>query len=367
MRLTEPLAFKLVALFALIPLAGFLPLVLGPGQPMGQTPAPVWMNELVITAGSWPLDAGAPDLSAAFVAGLVERSTSIAYSYTPSTVSSVAAASMFTGLLPLMSGVQSAGQRLPAGTWTTAMGLAAEGSATAAFLEEPLISATGLEGFSTVEEDLEGAEVLATRVLQLWNTEVDRPSFVWVHFADAGPGGSKVGDFLRRLEQAPGGLDEARRAESLILMTAFASDGKLGLDNDSGFRVPLSLALPADLFGGLRSEGMASLVDVPQILIEVLGLPLPATRMDARPSIVDAFKGSAVYNWTLLEGPDGHVLRRGIRRLTAPGRPPAALEGVQAWTAQEVGCDAGFERAPDGPALYGKLLSQLLGPRPATD
>jgi hypothetical protein len=361
MRLTESRAAKLVALLVALPLVGFLPRVLRSADPAAKSAPHPWMNALLITAGTWPLADGLPDMSDPAVAELVSRSTSIANSYSPSPLASVAAASLFSGLRPVTSGVDAVGERLPAGTWTIASGLAEAGTSTAAFLEEPLVREVGIAGFEVVEEGpFASPAAVAERVLAVWARETDRPTFVWVHFASAGVGGARVGRLLQTLEEAPGGLDEARRAEGLILTTAFASDGALGVAEDSGFRVPLSLALPADLFGGLKSPGMVSLVDVPQVFFEIVKLDPPAKRFDARPSIVDAFKGSAVANWILLQGPEGHVLRRGIRRLSAPGLPPADSTQAQAWTVSELGLDRDFERLPDDGGLYGRLMGQLL-------
>ena len=151
-----------------------------------------------------------------------------------------------------------------------------------------------------------------------------------------------------------------------VVAIALGSDGAISETDDSGFHVPLLLSLPADLFSGRRSLGSASLVDVSAALVEVGSLPPSRGRFDARPSISTIFMGTTVYNWNLLLGPQGHVLRRASLRMTAGGLPPADPAQVANWLLAEPAQNKGFTLLDRGPAesdasrLYVKLIEQLL-------
>lgn len=357
----------LLAILMLLPVVGFLPGLFGERVMVPAEPKPLFLDLLVITAEVWPLVDGQPAMQGPALFDLMARSTSIEHAFTPSSVSEAAATSLFTGQWPTSTGVLAPGDRLPPGTWTLATAAQLRGNHTAAFLERPLVTATGLEGFAElVEEPKLDPEGLARSIVETWTAHPDRPSLIWVHLRDPGPEGARVDRLLQSLNELPGGLGGARRAEALVLLTALGSDGAITESDDSGFHVPLFLSLPADLFAGRRSPGSASLVDVSAALVELASLPPSSGRIDARPSVSTAFMGAEVYNWNLLLGPQGHVLRRGSQRLTAGGRPPGDPAQVGNWLLEEPDQDTGFTMLHRGPAqseasqLYVRLLQQLL-------
>ena len=355
----EKRAFGLVLFLIALPLVAFLPRVLAGRTDAPVTPEPAWLNLLLVTVGTWPLEDGRPDLSEPRLVERLEAYGSILATYTPSHLGPVAAASMLTGLRPTTTGVRAEGDRLAPGTWTLASGYRDLGGATAAFLAEPLVSATGIEGFELLDEGpgLTPAE-LAERTVAFWAGETERPTFVWLHLEHAGEGGAKVDELLEHLD-----LSVARTCESVVILTALGSDGPIAVDSDAGFRVPFLAALPGDMHAGSRSGATALLTDLPLFPAAALRMSRPAGGLDASDSIVASFQGVANHRWMLLEGPDGHVVRRDMNRMTAPGPAPADPAQARFWKAAASGQDSGFEPAdrPNGRQLYRRILDEKIG------
>lgn len=357
-----------LVLLVSLPFLIFVPRALFGGSDEMPGPPRRWVNTLLITAGTWPIEDGVPAAGSATLELFTQRASGFAQCYAPSDEISINAASAFSGLFPSTSGVQRGGDQLSPEIWTLVTGARNRGARTAAFLEEPLATSAGIFGFDTLVESPElGPAGLASAVIDDWLTHPDELSFVWVHLSHAGPSAVVLEDLLRGLTETPGGLDERRRAQTLIVVTAFGSGAEVAEDNDSGFRVPLYVEMPADIFAGRRARGAAMITDIAEVICESADLDRPKRNFDARRSLTAALGGAEFSEWSLLVGRDWHVLRRNNIRLSAPGLPPARPREVTGWDLKETQQDRGFTRSKDTASagavmrLYQRTLAELPG------
>ena len=312
---------------------------------------PRFTQLILITAGVWP-DGRLPATEAR------ARSASIEQTYAPARSSIGSAVSLWTGRYPMSHGVRGAEQRLPAGTWTLASAAQSVGTRTAAFLQEPHVSSSGLEGFDRVVED---AELSNDRAIELLAEELNaRPNervCVWIHFAK--PSASELArlrEFLFSEE-----FEADRSHECLIIQTAFRS--RQTESPDARARVPLFVELPGGTAARIGSTGSASLVDLPGALCELLTLPRPSTGQPALQShgedLWRNLNGGGSFPWLFLESDTGDVLRFGRTRVAR--RPDGSLKAEQTALPRS---DTGFRPAPPELAVqmhaqYEELVRQL--------
>ncbi|MCZ6596187.1 MAG: hypothetical protein O7B99_00955, partial [Planctomycetota bacterium] len=210
------------------------------------SPAPSWTHLIVVSASRWdaPLNAlDQPAVGALAIAALDRRASRIDRMYAPSPSSAACAASLWTGRWPGNHGVLENDRALVAGTWTVAAGAREAGAATAAFLQEPFVSATGIAGFDEVREspDLLPGEMTRYAAGFLADHTGERV-VLWLHLHDAGAGGQAVAEVLAGLFTA---LEpDGRRFESIVLVCAFGSGDAVDP------AAPFWLALPGALFAG---------------------------------------------------------------------------------------------------------------------
>ena len=219
-----------------------------------------------------------------------------------------------------------------------------DGAATAAFLEEPFVSATGIIGFDSVlEEPALWSERLVQLTAEHFERHVGERVALWLHLRNAGPAGRDLGDLLAGLHRA---LDATgRRNDSLVVVTGFSSE----LSGDERLRVPCIFELPSSLNAGRRGVGSASLVDVALILLKLMHVDAPDVTagekaLQSRVALAALIGGTNVHEWVLLEDEDGVVLRTRAERVASHGRPPVEDELL---LTQVAGPEGGYADAPD--------------------
>ena len=319
-----------------------------------QPPTPRFAQLVVVTVGEWP--DGALSLTEARA-----RSASIEQTYAPARSTVGSAVSLWTGRYPMSHGVRGPEQRLPEGTWTLAGAARSVGTRTSAFLQEALISSSGLEGFDRV---VENPALTNQRVMQLVQEELgvrpDERACVWVHLAK--PSASELSQLRELLFSDE--FEAERGHECLVVMTGFRS--AKDTSPDARARVPLFVELPGGTAAGVSSTGSASLVDLAGLLRELLTVPSPGVREPALQSrgqeLWRNLNGGGSYPWLFLEGAAGDVLRFGRTRVTlTPDGSPVAEQ------TEDPRSDTGFRPAPRELATqmiaqYEQLASELSKP-----
>ena len=288
------------ALILAVP-AAYLPQLFGSGPTAPSPRRPAWVHLIAVTASHWeaaPPGAPPPPALEAFY----REATGFERAFAPATATAGSAASLWTGRWPAHHGVLSNDLALAPGSWTLAEAARRSGARTAAFLEEPFVTATGIGGFETVLERPElGPAELARAGAAFLREHPEERVLLWLHLERSGPGGRAVAEVLEGLAPA---LEETRRAhDALTLVTAFAGEGPPG--SDARHRVPLFTALPAALLAGRRSPGSASPVDLAGVLRELLRLPHPdeaagEASLQSRPYLEAGLKGASGYELSLI-------------------------------------------------------------------
>jgi hypothetical protein len=346
-----------LARFAVLALVLAFPVVYVPRVVLGAHPAPIdlparWASLIVVTTSAWP-NAERDD---PVFEEMRRRAAHVGQVYAPSLSAAGAAASLWTGRFPASHGVRSNRLALAPGTWTLAESERASGARTAAFLQEPFASVTGIEGFETVVEDpdltpLEMAAAAASFLDEHVVDGEDERVCLWLHLAHGVPGADGSGlaslvDALRaHLEGSP------RRFTSFLVVTGFGRT--TAVHPDGRARVPLYAELSAGRAAGLEGRGAINLTDVAGAACEVLGLPLPGADEPPLQSRAQAFwaniNGGGGFEWQFLESAHGDVLRFGKTRV-GPG-PDGALV---AETTDTPAFDAAFAPAPEplAPRLF---------------
>ena len=366
--------WALLALILLLPVV-YLPRVLSGAAPEPLAPRPAWVQLVVVTASRWPDLDGAARHPA--FDRLERRGTRARQAYTTTLVPAGAAASLWTGRWASAHGVLAPDRALAPGSWTMARAAREAGARTVAFLQEPFATATGIAGFEKVRESPDAApSVLAADAATFLARHADERTLVWIHLADAGPGGADVGAVLDVLNTAREDPDDAtgRRFDTLTLVTGFGTDvpddgepggigepgepgepGEIGdLGDDRAYRTPLWAVLPAALYAGRSGEGSVSLVDVAGVLCELMRLPRPDESRGERPiqsytlNLEHALKGGGGFEWLLLHERDREILRFGRMRVVATGEPPWEDREPRVDAAPDPTADRGFVPGPAG-------------------
>jgi hypothetical protein len=293
----------LVLLCVLAPVLYLPRVLLGRTTPMPARIPPAWTHLVVVTVGAWAevptSDDAAPDVPGALGA-FRRRASRIASVVAPSAARASSAASLWTGRYPRGHGVLSNALALPPGAWTLARAARSVDTRTAAFLQEPFVSATAIGGFDEVVEDAAlDARALAERAADFLARTRGERALVWIHLADAGPRGIAVAAVLERLERALAETD--RGPESALALALLSRDGgppEPGLPAEASlarWTAPLWVALPGALSVGRRSDARLSLVDLGATLTLLLGLEVPAdARQDGRgPLLWNTLRGGA--------------------------------------------------------------------------
>jgi len=260
------LPILLLTLIIAAPLAGFLPRMLGERTPEPLDRRPSWVQLVVVTCDRLPAELGdvGPGL-----ATLERRAARAALRAPVPTAAAAAAVSLWTGRRDALSDLAPGGPE----PWSLAAAARRTGAASAAFLQSPLVSASGLGGFDRVVEDsaLEPGHLLSLADEHLARHS-GRRSVLWLHLADPGPRAERLDELLAGLHR----VLEARghRWDALVLVTALTAD--------AGARLPLWAELPSALYAGRRGRGTAELTDVAGVLLQLLRLPAPdVTRGEA--------------------------------------------------------------------------------------
>lgn len=311
-----------VAVFALVlafPLA-YLPRLFRHETPHFAASRPRNAHLVVVTTSIWP----ASDVRReAVFEDLALRAARIDQTYSPSASAAGAAASLWTGRYPANHAVRSNAQALAPGTWTLARALRDSGSATGAFLEEPFVSATGIDGFDEVLEVGDAtAEDLATHAAAFLGAHAKDRVCLWVHVARAGPDGARLARIVGVIRDSLAG--DPRRHLTMLVVAGFARPTAEG---DGTARAPMYVQLPSGLSAGFEGAGAVSLVDLAGAVCDVLGVAGPAAGAPPLQSHVENLwknvNGGGGFEWTFLEGTNGDVLRFGKTRV-AP-RPDGEL------------------------------------------
>lgn len=187
--------------------------------------------------------------------------------YAPTGAEPAAAASLYTGLLPLSHGLRSFAQRCDPAAITLALALQHRGLRTAAFSNLPLFTpGLGLErGFDACHFEA------GTDPLALANLAADflagvgpTHSFVWIHYQPpAGNTGAPGLDAIvaRMLDV----LREQRRLEGTFVIAAGSSPSRPAAP------VPLVWRIPGRHVSGSTRIGPCSTLDIPMTLLHLFG------------------------------------------------------------------------------------------------
>lgn len=319
--------FSRLALFALVlafPL-GMLPQVLwgtSPEAPLPRTPAR--SDVVVVSVGGWGdgPDADTPHLAA------FERRADRVPAVAPSVLRAHAAVGLWTSRYPGSLGLVAGEDRLAgpgSAPWTLADAMVRSGGRSAAFLQEPLVSTTGLGGFERVREDPDaGAEALAEDAAAFVAEHPDERLVLWLHLDLAGP-------------TSPAGLDAAFAR----LDAALAASGRLAsaarvlcrLDGDPDRPdAPLLVSLPGALYPGRRAAGRVSLVDVAGMLRVLLKLPPPVQTSPPTQARVEllwnALRGGDSPAWAVMQDGGEDLFYQGDERVRRKGDTAGTAELV---------------------------------------
>jgi len=311
----------LLAVCLLFPVV-MLPQVFLRGEDRPRELKPAWVHIVVVTAKVWP--AGGMPEGAAFER-LNQDGVRMAPLFSPSDSSAAAAAGLWSGRWPRTNGVTGADRALPAGAWTLASTARSTGAATAARLEEPFATVTGIGGFDDVREEPRLAiDRLAEDVAAFYERHPDQRTVLWVHLADAGPRGSRLADAIGAVQQAIG--DGQRRLDTLTLITGLAAGP--GPYPDSTALVPLFAELPTRLNAGTVGTPHLSLVDVAGGIADVLRLPYAAAQSRAAGMLYALSGGRALQPVEVRIGDVPIYRRANVRVVGAPGTAEALDQGL---------------------------------------
>ncbi len=321
----------------------------GPDSPLPHRP--LWAHLVVITVGAVPSDL---DTSHRALLELARRAAGVERMYAPSRSSAASAVSLWTGRWPMAHGVVSNDLRLPRGAWTLAKSARASGAATAAYLEEPFVTATGIEGFDAVVEQADlGAERLAQLLRGHLDTHADERVVAWLHLRDAGERGREAFALLGAVQAALDATD--RRYDAVTMFAAFATDRP----GDAGFRVPFLVELPSFIEAGRRGPGAASLVDVAGLLVDLFEVPAPDPHegeheAQSRAEFRFLLRGGNVTSTVWLDDGEQLVMRAGALRVTAPSRADVHADELFVEVSLKVQADTGFLPAAPHRAAGGR-------------
>ncbi|MCA8981841.1 MAG: hypothetical protein KDC14_17560, partial [Planctomycetes bacterium] len=330
----RPARLLLAALVLLGPIV-FAFELFGDAPAVPEEPHAAKSSLIVITASTWPEG----PLEHPALAALELRAGSVREFRAPSPSSAATAATLWTGRWPTNHGVLSGDLALAPGTWTLAEAARRTELRTFAILDEPLSSRHGIGGFQQVRElDQPVAAMAQDARRAIEESAAEGKDFVlWLHVADAGTGGAKVGELLAACEAAL--AENHDEFDASVLVTAFRRPGDAPLEER--LVVPFFIQLPARLYGGERGNGIAQHTDPCGVFLRMLRweVPLPAqgeSRDQSRtPMLYFALRGGNAERWYVIETPEGHLVRdvsgtTGIRYLCrGPGRPPLARDELE--------------------------------------
>lgn len=333
MRPRAGLARALLAAVVLLPWIAFGWRYATETQAEPAPPRPAWVHLVVVTAGRVEGDApSAVDAPAepAALRALAERSVHVARARSPAASTAAAAASLWTGRWPLHHGVTSNESALAPATWTLAAAARASGAHTAAFLGEPFVAATGIEGFETVRADASYDVSELGRAAERFLSDHPGRFVLWLHVAAAGV--DELAELAAALEGAL--RADGRLLDTAMLVTAFGrrpAASEVGASPVAPFEVPLWLAMPSRSWAGRRGHGTLALVDVTDPLRVVLALPPPAAgapELQSRAPVAGILRGGEAHPQHLWISAEGYVYDDPAGRASGAGPPPGTLEGA---------------------------------------
>ena len=288
-------------------------------EPLAQRPT--WAHLLVLTTAR--IDAASADEYTPR-ATLDESSVFIAGGRSPALATAAAAASLWTGRWPLHHGVVANDRALAGGTWTLANAGRAAGAKTAAFLAEPFVSSTGIDGFDLAQADAAfGPEQLAEHA-RLW-LEVTPGRFVlWLHLGVESGGADALLDLARRMEAIL--TQDGRLLDTVRVVTALGSTD--ATTDEARFRVPLWFSMPARVWAGRTGIGTIGLVDLAEPLRNLLAWPAPGPghpKLQSREPVAAILRGGGAFPQHLLLAPDRTLYIDPAGRLEVAGQAPPTL------------------------------------------
>ncbi|MFT5285542.1 MAG: hypothetical protein ACI8TQ_001707 [Planctomycetota bacterium] len=339
-----------IALMLLFPVVYFASALFG-ATPSPIQPKPRWTQLFVLTVSEWPAVSFSEPSGLSRFAG---QSGSIDQLYAPSLNPVSSAASLWTGRFQsrFQSGQsdRAAFKGLPPNSWTLVESLRASGARTAAFLQEPLISQSGIEGFESVTEaptlDL---EAMTTLVVERLKETSNKRNCIWLHVTQ--PTIVQLSTLATNLRAVAHNAGIGH--ESLIVITGFGTPKSLTLDGQS--RAPLHMIIPGGTAAGLKGSGAASVVDLAGTLQSLLKLPPPIAPQKPLHSrgehLWRLLNGGSGYQWLFIGGEYGDVLRFGRTRVA-----PNAIGQLVAEQTDDPRSDAGFHPAPK--PLQAEMIGQ---------
>ena len=318
----------------------------GQDEPLAQRPT--WAHLVVLTtARSDP--ASADEYTAR--RELDESSVFVAGTHSPSLSTAAAAASLWTGRWPIHHGVVGNRRALAGGTWTLASAGRGAGAKTAAFLGEPFVAATGIEGFDRVEADA-GFDVreLSERARR-WLEETPGRFALWLHLGPEAGGTDALIELAHEIDEVL--ASDGRLLDTVRVVTALGSTD--ATTDEARFVVPLWFSMPARLWAGRAGVGTINLVDLAEPLRNLLAWPAPAPghpELQSRESVAAILRGASASPQHLLLADDRTHYLDPAGRLTVAGRAPRSLE------------DRAFETDPDDAreligTRYGRFVERL--------
>jgi hypothetical protein len=307
----------LVALVLVAPVVLGARLLFGARVDAPLFPRPSATDLVVVTFGSW-WDPQAVPVGPAF-AHLERRGQRVGPVWAASDCEPAAAATLWTGRLPPAHGLRRDGERLPTGTWNLAAAARAAGTHTAAFLAEPLVTATGLEGFDELVEDgALGAQELGARGRSFLLERRGERVLLWLHASSAGDAGAAAELLLA--EVLAGLAESGREGGSVLVVTAFAN-ARADAVLEERLLVPFVTRQPAATDAGAQSTAALGQVDMAGFARARLRLAPPSTSAGQAPlqsradRLWSAIRGGGSHDWNWIEGRFGEVVRLPDRRL----------------------------------------------------
>lgn len=288
---------------------------------------------IVITASEWP--AGEPEHPALDTLDL--RAAGVERFRSPSPSTAAVAATLWTGRWPTNHGVLADDRALPPGCWTLAEAARRSGATTSFASQEPLVTRHAIGGFQDVREGAFSVADLAEYARRTIAASAGEDFVMWLHLANAGPGGRAVGELVAACDAAL--VASGDTYDTGLLVTAFRRSGADDLHDR--LAVPFWLQLPARMFRGERGAGVALHTDLCGLLLRLYRWePAVPARGEMRdqsraPMLYFALRGGNAEPWYVIETAEGHLVRdvspttRIVYESRALGRPPLERGDLQ--------------------------------------
>lgn len=178
--------------------------------------------------------------------------------------------SLLTGQLPTTHGVVAWSDRIDAASPSLPRALQARGFATGAFVNQPFLSQSGLDGhFETRLEDLAATPDGLVEAAERWLQSLDRRNFLlWVHCEpDPSSGVAPEALFDALVDRVSAALKRTRWYEGTVIAAAGTRDERGG-----DLMVPLIWKIPKRQPIGAHRTGPCSTLDITPTILDLLGM-----------------------------------------------------------------------------------------------